>query len=229
MSFLVPYVETELSIAGTDEHFAIGRAIAGIESALSSNNRDVILKAITAAETVLDRVNLAALGAHLAASQIPATSDEIAEHLALTIGAFPNAKPANPEVFGRMLVEEVKASRPSIGALEAACRLVRRTQRFCPAIAEVIRTLELVENDLRDRVDTVQRLPSLVQTAHQAVARLEEQERALAEHRQRLLEEEEEVIRSRILRGKNLMMFNLGRVVDVRRKMEAAGELGDGW
>jgi hypothetical protein len=124
--------------------------------------RKLLFHAVTAAEQSLATVNLDPFVAQLVALSEPATLEDISDHVALTIASFPNAKPANPEVFGRMLVEEVQESRPSIGALEAACRFVRRIHRFCPTIAEVVKALALTEDHLQGKIRTVQQRPFLV-------------------------------------------------------------------
>ena len=71
-----------------------------------------------------------------------ATKREIANHLALLVKCFHGGKDSSAEVFGRMLCEDVAAQQPSIGALEAACRALRRTSRFIPTISEVLEAVE---------------------------------------------------------------------------------------
>jgi hypothetical protein len=74
----------------------------------------------------------------LRALATPATELEIAKHLALLLKAYPNAKAADGEVFGAMLIDDVAATRPSIGDIQEACRYLRRTSKFLPTIAEVL-------------------------------------------------------------------------------------------
>jgi hypothetical protein len=53
------------------------------------------------------------------------------------IGGFPNASPHAPEVYTRLLVEEIVAANPDAVALEATCREIRRTKTFAPSIPEL--------------------------------------------------------------------------------------------
>src|SRR6266851_3245419 len=94
--------------------------------------------------TVVDELMPAAdkLCARLAKLSKLATKIEIANHLALLLKSFPNAGKDDATVFGRMLCEDVAAQQPTIGGLEAACRHLRRTNRFIPVIAEVLEALD---------------------------------------------------------------------------------------
>ena len=65
----------------------------------------------------------------------------ITEKIGLLIGSFPNSSPHDAETYMGMLTEEVFAANPRASALEATCRDLRRTQKFAPAIAEVLATL----------------------------------------------------------------------------------------
>jgi hypothetical protein len=57
------------------------------------------------------------------------------------LGSFPNANPHAPEQYARALIEEVMAARPSVLALESACREIRRTKTFLPSVAELLTVL----------------------------------------------------------------------------------------
>lgn len=70
------------------------------------------------------------------------TKGQVSKHIALLVGSFPNANPADPETYTKMLIEEVVAAAPTVTALEAACRKVRRTAKFLPAISEVLAALK---------------------------------------------------------------------------------------
>jgi hypothetical protein len=65
----------------------------------------------------------------------------VSEQVGMLIGSFPNAAPHSPEIYTRMLVEEIIAAKPSPVALEACCRKIRRTKSFVPTVAEVLAVL----------------------------------------------------------------------------------------
>jgi hypothetical protein len=73
----------------------------------------------------------------------------VAEQVALLIGSFPNANPHSPEVYSKMLIEEIVADRPHAIVLESACRHIRRNEKFKfpPAISEVLKVID--EQDSR--------------------------------------------------------------------------------
>jgi hypothetical protein len=70
------------------------------------------------------------------------TKGRVSKHIALLIGSFPNANPADPETYTKMLIEEVVAAVPMATTLEAACRKVRRTAKFLPTISEVLAAIK---------------------------------------------------------------------------------------
>jgi hypothetical protein len=65
-----------------------------------------------------------------------------AEKLALLIDSFPTSNIPNPKAFTALLLEEVLAAEPCPLALESACRHIRRTSKFMPAISEVLTVLK---------------------------------------------------------------------------------------
>jgi hypothetical protein len=77
----------------------------------------------------------------------------VSEQMALLIGSFPNAGPHSPEVFTKMLLEEVRARKPSAAHLEAACRALRRTKNFVVTIAEVLKAIDDAEGKWSGRND----------------------------------------------------------------------------
>jgi hypothetical protein len=66
----------------------------------------------------------------------------IAEQVGLLIGSFPNGVPHNPEIYMRMLVEELAAAHARAPELESACRYIRRNHTFIPAPAEFLTVLK---------------------------------------------------------------------------------------
>jgi hypothetical protein len=73
------------------------------------------------------------------------TKSQVSKHIALLIGSFPNANPADPRTYTETLIEEVVAAAPMVTTLEAACRKVRRTAKFLPTISEVLAAIEVEE------------------------------------------------------------------------------------
>jgi hypothetical protein len=110
---------------------------------------------------VIDEILPAAgeLGPTLETLKKPATKLEIAKHLAILVQSFPNVGKNNAEVFGRMLVEDTAAQQPTVGGLESACRHIRRTNRFIPAIAEFLTALAEAEASQRQIIKAIFTLP----------------------------------------------------------------------
>ena len=79
----------------------------------------------------------------------------VSEQVGLLIGSFPNGVPNSPEVYTRMLIEEIFAANPSAVALEATCREIRRTKTFVPAVAEVLKVLKERAEWWKDADETV--------------------------------------------------------------------------
>lgn len=78
----------------------------------------------------------------LKALERPALQVEIAKELIALIGCFPSGN-VDPEIFGRLLIERVAATQPSIADVEAACSYLLDTHiGFCPSIAEVLAALK---------------------------------------------------------------------------------------
>jgi hypothetical protein len=111
----------------------------------------------------------------------PATTDDIINQLAILGGCFPTGQNNELMIYGRCLAEDVIAAKPSLFALEHACRTLRRTSKFRPVIAEVLSAIATAEQLLRKAQYELRRLPS----------RLEDwacEEKRIEQRRQRLLE-----------------------------------------
>jgi hypothetical protein len=81
----------------------------------------------------------------------------VSEQVGMLIGSFPNAGPHSPEVYTRMLIEEIIAAKPSAVALEACCREIRRTKTFIPTVAEVLKVLrDQMEKWESQRLDIIE-------------------------------------------------------------------------
>ena len=85
-----------------------------------------------------------------------ASRKEIATQLAVPIACYPNSGSADGKIFGRVLVEDVAAANPTVDDLEAACRKLRRTQRFCPAICEVLEALAEAASNRRTLIHKIE-------------------------------------------------------------------------
>jgi hypothetical protein len=102
----------------------------------------------------------------------PATRGQIAQHLGVLVACYQHARPS--ETFVQMAVQDVGAMRPSLIALERACRTIRRTCKFPPTIAEILEALQEAEKTLALRLQTIREIP----------ARLERASRELADHQE---------------------------------------------
>jgi hypothetical protein len=154
------------------------------QRAHSEGGREHLITVIDELTPVVDKIN-----ARIQKLNKPATKSEIANHLALMLKSFPNEGKDNAEIFGRMLVEDVAAQQPTFGGLEAACRHLRRTCRFIPAIAETLAALEAAEASQRQIIQTLSSLPAHRQTLLARIAdekaRREEWERENRDREQR--------------------------------------------
>jgi hypothetical protein len=82
----------------------------------------------------------------------PASRAEIAQHLLILVGAFPNTARADLKLFSRVLAEDVASAQPSAIVLERACRRIRRTATFVPTIAEVLAAIEMEEKSVKGSI-----------------------------------------------------------------------------
>jgi hypothetical protein len=62
--------------------------------------------------------------------------------LATLIGAFPNGAPSDPDIYVRMMLEHISSIEGfCLPALDAACHEIVATQKFLPAISELLKAL----------------------------------------------------------------------------------------
>jgi hypothetical protein len=139
----------------------------------------------------LDDRALRAIADELHKACAPATAREIGEAVTLLVGAFPTANPPDGAVFVRLLIEDVRAAAPSKIALELAFRHLRRSQKWLPAICEVLQALEGEERTWQRRLRMADQLPEM---RAKALA-------MLAEDRQRIQAEEAKLDRERAERA----------------------------
>ena len=67
----------------------------------------------------------------------------IGKRIAALLGAYPSGTPSTPEVYTKMLVEHV-AINDELNwiILDCACREIERTQKFLPAISEILEIID---------------------------------------------------------------------------------------
>jgi hypothetical protein len=76
---------------------------------------------------------------------------ELSKMLALLVSSFPTSNVQNPEVFTRFMLEDVAGLEPHFEVLDCACRELRTTKTFMPAIAEVISAIKKHDKIWSDR------------------------------------------------------------------------------
>jgi hypothetical protein len=134
--------------------------------------------------------NIAANGLDRAIGELdravaPACGADLKTELAMLVGCFPNSGKNDLRVFGKMLLEDVAAQRPSVAALSLACRRLRRTARFVPTISEVLEAIRAAEVDVMLRVNTIGQLKLWLERARAALPHIQERERIEEEDMQR--------------------------------------------
>ncbi len=133
----------------------------------------------------LNNGRLDALAARITDGLRPASRGEIGEHVALLLGSFPCSNAPDPAVYTRMMVEEVITAAPSLIPLDAACRSLRRTHRWPPAIAKVLATISVETKSWGHRLDCARHM---LRRRTQAVAALMEQRDHMASEEAKRLE-----------------------------------------
>lgn len=117
------------------------------------------------------------------------TKAAVATHVAALVGSFPNANPADPEVYTMMMIEEIINATCFVPTLNSAVRRLRRTSKFLPAISEVLEVLEEEDKFWGSCGDAAELTEEMV----------EELKAKVAQERQRLETQEEK--RNRIVSG----------------------------
>ncbi len=84
---------------------------------------------------------------------------EVVAHLAVLQKSFANAGQAEASVFGKLMAADVYSLRPSAAAVEIACRTWRQTQKFLPAISEIMDAVRREQENLVSAVDFLKKLP----------------------------------------------------------------------
>ena len=76
--------------------------------------------------------------------------------IAVLMGYSPTSKIPDPEIFVRMLLDDVMAMAPRFVEMESACRALRKTKTFMPAISEVLKELETQQKLWNHRESTIE-------------------------------------------------------------------------
>ncbi len=79
---------------------------------------------------------------------------EVAKMIAVLMGSFPTSKIPNPEIFVRVLLDDVMALTPSFVEMESTCRHLRQTKKSMPSISEVVETMREQQKLWERRSDT---------------------------------------------------------------------------
>jgi hypothetical protein len=96
-------------------------------------------RVIAMAEQLIASPDYRALIATLRPAIQPATLKQIKDHIGGLIACFPTQQDVT--VFVAFAIEDVAAEQPSMYALAAACRELRRTKTFRPSIPEILEAL----------------------------------------------------------------------------------------
>ncbi len=95
----------------------------------------------------------------------PAGERIVRMEISKLVGAFPNAPNADLRPFGALLVEDVISKNPSRYAIAAACRKLRQTRKFLPAISEVLEAIEDAERTINYARKSLEELPARIRDA----------------------------------------------------------------
>lgn len=127
-----------------------------------------------AALAAIDEValGLEMLDRALVAGSRKATVREIEEALAVLVSAYPMSGNGNSQGFGVLLKQDVGDEQPSVWALAAAGRRLRKTCSFLPKISEVIEALQEEEDALARTAKAVRDLPGIRQRIESDMAAL---------------------------------------------------------
>jgi hypothetical protein len=130
-------------------------------------------RVIAMAEPILASPEFKALASVLEPAAELATLAQIKREIGGLIACFPSQ--ADVSIFVAFAVEEVATELPTVFALVAACRELRRTKTFRPSIAEIIEALQTKKGswirsivDIVDEIDSMRRIASEAKAAEEA-------------------------------------------------------------
>jgi hypothetical protein len=97
----------------------------------------------------------------IAAASAKASKVEVANFLALLGKSYLNSKAQDVRIFAQVMLADVMAMQPTLGAIEIACRRWRQRTRFMPEIAELLGELRAAKGQVENTVEFIGRLPAL--------------------------------------------------------------------
>jgi hypothetical protein len=90
--------------------------------------------------------------------------------IGLLVDAFPNGRPADFYVYCESLLHDAMSLEFSPQVVATACRILRRTVRFLPTVAEFVETCEAQRKEIRAALHYAQRLQERLAKAAEIVA-----------------------------------------------------------
>jgi len=110
----------------------------------------------------------------------------IAKRITVMVASFPNANPSSPEGYMQMLVEHVSAIDDALteAALEGACREIVETQKFAPAISEVLEVIRKHMDEWGTRYHAIRCVEGNRRKAMERAVKREQEEEKQAHERE---------------------------------------------
>lgn len=155
--------------ANEREREDVRKAWLALRKAVDSFDRESLEHAIAIASDFLDPDNFAGARKSFFEAAREATVGEIAKQVALMVAGFAAGRKQSA-VYVELLSEDVAAAEPTIGALTAAVRRLRRTWkpefgRELPSVAEVLEALAEEEGKVERSSRLLLELPDLCEKA----------------------------------------------------------------
>ena len=79
---------------------------------------------------------------------------EVSKMVGKLMGSFPTSKIPSPDVFVRVLMEDLMELNPDFPEMEVTCRQLRKTKTFMPSISEILEEFEKQQKLWHRRWDT---------------------------------------------------------------------------
>jgi hypothetical protein len=133
--------------------------------------------------------NVGALAARLDDALAPANSRHIGEQLTMLVAAFRASTAPDPAAYSKLLFQEVSAVAPAVVVLVTACRHLRRTLKWPPAIAEVLSAIADHDATWRNRYAVAMKLPEARTGAIESLRKTRAEIDERNQHRRQLIEE----------------------------------------
>jgi len=151
----------------------------------------------------------------------PATSGEIAYYLGIMIACMAGRK-VDSETYAVAAHEDVCAASPTVGAVEAACRKIRRSSTFLPDVATILAAVSEAECAYAASARALRAFPGIVAGIDDLIAKAAVR-RAEIEAEQ--MRERKVAYRGLVERGADLSKrpFDKELLAEVRAEMIAEG------